>query len=128
MLRVHEPHNQVVLDRSVVIAGDPTLSFTYSLSYLSILGQPIEDLILIACDPSGSRVLDVILETPTLSSESAPSQTLSTIPFKARKRLIMRFLESDSFITLVDDKLGSRVADRCWAVADPYLRVSCQTI
>lgn len=25
--------------------------------------------------------------------------------------------------TLVDDRIGSRVVDRCWAFADPYLRV-----
>jgi len=36
----------------------------------------------------------------------------------------MRFLESQSFTRLVDDRLGSRIADRCWAIADPYLRVS----
>lgn len=91
----------------------------------SILSLPIEELLSIACDPSGSRVLDVILEPPSPSSPDTLSpQIPSTIPFKARKRLIMKFIESDGFITLVDDKLGSRVADRCWAAADPYLRVS----
>ena len=39
----------------------------------------------------------------------------------------MRFLESESFPRLVDDKLGSRIADRCWAIADPYIRVSTNT-
>jgi len=27
------------------------------------------------------------------------------------------------FHTLVDDRIGSRVGDRCWAFADPYLKV-----
>ncbi|KAF8314735.1 ARM repeat-containing protein, partial [Clavulina sp. PMI_390] len=102
MLRVHEPHNQVLLD--------------------SLLSQPIDDLLAIACDPSGSRVLDLLLEPNVSQPSDNPSPPPSTIPFKARKRLIMRFIESDSFVSLVDDKLGSRIADRCWAVADPYLR------
>lgn len=72
--------------------------------------QPIPDLLAVACDPSGSRVLDVILST----AEG------STISWKERRRLILKFL--DHFPALVDDKLGSRVADRAWAAADPYLR------
>ena len=83
----------------------------------SVLGLPIDNLLDIACDPSGSRVLDVVLDPQSSSIQN-------TIPQKARRRLIMRFLESQSFTRLVDDRLGSRIADRCWAIADPYLRVS----
>lgn len=77
-----------------------------------------------ACSPVASRVLDVILSTdPLAAAESGNHPTTSNpVPFKARRKLVMLFL--DHFTTLVDDKIGSRVADRCWAVADPYLRVS----
>jgi nucleolar protein 9 len=76
---------------------------------ISIGAISIEDLLAIACDPTGSRVLDVVLESPTVSP-------------RIRRKLIVNFV--GHFHSLVDDKLGSRVADRCWAVADPYLRVS----
>ncbi|KAF9518476.1 hypothetical protein BS47DRAFT_1289620 [Hydnum rufescens UP504] len=87
MLRLHEPYNEVVC--------------------ASIGAMSIENLLTIACDPTGSRVLDVVLESPTVSP-------------RIRRKLIVNFV--GHFHSLVDDKLGSRVADRCWAVADPYLR------
>lgn len=93
----------------------------------SLFAQPIDALLSMACSPIASRVLDVILsvDPPSPSTSSAavaqPSASTSTIPFKARRKLVMVFL--DHFTTLVDDKIGSRIADRCWAVADPYLRV-----
>ncbi|KAF8845591.1 ARM repeat-containing protein [Paxillus ammoniavirescens] len=73
-----------------------------SISLLSM-----EDLIGIAHNATSSRVLDAIFESPTVS-------------FKSKRRLTMSFI--GHYHTLVDDRIGSRVGDRCWAFADPYLR------
>jgi nucleolar protein 9 len=53
-------------------------------------------------------VLDAALESPTVS-------------LRSRKRLVISFI--GQFHLLVDDRIGSRVADRCLAAADPYLKV-----
>ena len=65
-----------------------------------------------ACDPTASRVLDVVLEG-------------QTVPQRAKQKLVLGFL--GHYHVLVDDRLGSRVADRCWAASDPYLKV-CSSI
>jgi nucleolar protein 9 len=43
------------------------------------------------------------------------------VPFKVKRTLVMSLI--GHYHTLVDDRIGSRVGDRCWAFADPYLRV-----
>lgn len=53
-------------------------------------------------------MLDVLLQSPT-------------VPFKEKRKFVMRFV--GTYHTLVDDRIGSRVGDNCWAFADPYLRV-----
>jgi nucleolar protein 9 len=68
----------------------------------------MEDLIRIAHNATGSRVLDVLFESPTVS-------------FKATRRFVMSLI--GHYHSLVDDRIGSRIGDRCWAFADPYLRV-----
>lgn len=68
----------------------------------------MEDLIRIAHNATSSRILDVLFESPTVS-------------FKAKRRFVMSLIGNYHY--LVDDRIGSRVADRCWAFADPYLRV-----
>jgi nucleolar protein 9 len=68
----------------------------------------MEELLTFAYHPTSSRVLDAIFESPTL-------------PFKVKRNFVMSFI--GHYHTLVDDRIGSRVADRCWAFADPYLRV-----
>ena len=45
----------------------------------------------------------------------------STVPLRSRKRLITSFI--GQFHLLADDRIGSRVADRCLKAADPYLKV-----
>ena len=70
--------------------------------------MPIEDLISLAHDVTGSRVLDVVLTSPTVG-------------FKDRRRFVTHFI--GHYHKLVDDRIGSRVGDNCWAFADPYLRV-----
>ncbi|KAI0347012.1 ARM repeat-containing protein [Trametopsis cervina] len=73
----------------------------------SIFAQPIEELIAMAQDATSSRVLDAILQS-------------STVPLKYKRRLVMNLI--GHYHTLVDDRIGSRVGDNCWAFADPYLK------
>jgi len=87
LLRLHPPHNQPVLD--------------------SLFSLSIEELLVTAYSVTASRVLDVLLESPT-------------VPAKAKRKLVMTFI--GHYHTLVDDRIGSRVGDRCWEHADPYLR------
>jgi hypothetical protein len=68
----------------------------------------MEDLLRLAHHPTSSRVLDAILESPTVS-------------FKVKRNFVISLI--GHYHLLVDDRIGSRVADRCWAFADPYLRV-----
>ncbi|KAF8511204.1 ARM repeat-containing protein [Gautieria morchelliformis] len=87
VLRLHEPHNSIVLE-----------------SLHSLLP---DELLALACNATSSRILDVALES-------------STVPLRSRKRLVTSFI--GQFHLLVDDRIGSRVADRCWEAADPYLK------
>lgn len=58
--------------------------------------------------PVASHVIDAALESPTVSP-------------KDRRKLLLRF--SGHYHELADDRLGSRVADKCWATADVFLKV-----
>ncbi|KAH7916121.1 armadillo-type protein [Hygrophoropsis aurantiaca] len=73
----------------------------------SIKALPMEELVSIAHNATSSRVLDAIFES-------------STVSFKAKRGFVMSLI--GHYHTLVDDRIGSRVGDRCWAFADPYLR------
>lgn len=66
------------------------------------------DVIQMAHHAMSSRVLDAVLES-------------ETVPKAAKRKLVMTFL--GRYHDLVDDRIGSRVGDRCWAYADPYLKV-----
>lgn len=68
----------------------------------------MDELISMAHDVTASRILDAVLQSPS-------------VPFKQKRRLVMNFI--GHYHTLVDDRIGSRVGDNCWAFADPYLRV-----
>lgn len=80
----------------------------YLWSFSSIEMQPVEELLALAHDKTSSRVLDVVFESPTVTR-------------KSKRALIMAFI--GQYHLLVDDKFGSRVGDRCWSNADPYLKV-----
>lgn len=80
--------------------------------FISIEAQPIEELLTLAHHKTSSRVLDVVFESPTVTP-------------KSKRALVMAFI--GHYHQLVDDKFGSRVADRCWDNADPYLKV-CRLI
>lgn len=108
MLKLPSPHYQVVLDRF-----DPPLCSRrtvadLTLLYSSIYAQSMEELIAMAHDVTASRVLDVILQSPAVT-------------FKEKRKFVMAFI--GHYHLLVDDRIGSRVGDNCWAFADPYLRV-----
>lgn len=68
----------------------------------------MEELLKLAHHPTSSRVLDAVIESHTVS-------------FKAKRQFVASFV--DHFHTLVDDRIGSRVADRFWLFADPSLKV-----
>ena len=68
----------------------------------------MEDRIRIAHNASGSRVFDALLESPK-------------IPVKIKRQFVIDFI--GHYHLLVDDKLGSRVGDRCWSFSDTYLKV-----
>jgi nucleolar protein 9 len=74
----------------------------------SIEVQPVEELLALAHHKTSSRVLDMVFESPTVTR-------------KSKRALVMAFL--GHYHQLVDDKFGSRVGDRCWDNADPYLKV-----
>ncbi|CAA7270741.1 unnamed protein product [Cyclocybe aegerita] len=73
----------------------------------SILSLPVEERIKIAHNAAGSRIYDVLLDAPT-------------VPAKTKRQFIMDFI--GHYHLLVDDKLGSRVGDRCWTFSDTYLK------
>lgn len=76
--------------------------------FCSIYSLSIDERIKIAHNSSGSRVFDALLDSPTVSP-------------KMKRQFVMDFI--GHYHTLVDDKLGSRVGDRCWAFSDTYLKV-----
>lgn len=77
----------------------------------SILALSVDERIKIAQNATGSRVFDALLESPTVTP-------------KIKRQFVMDFI--GHYHILVDDKLGSRVGDRCWAFSDTYLKV-CNT-
>ena len=70
--------------------------------------QSVEELLVWAQHKTSSHVLDMVFES-------------STVTRKSKRALIMAFI--GHYHLLVDDKFGSRVGDRCWDNADPYLKV-----
>ncbi|KAJ7047787.1 hypothetical protein C8F04DRAFT_1060117 [Mycena alexandri] len=87
LLRLPEPHNQVVSD---------------SLNSLSP-----EEMLAIAHHAISSRVLDALLDSPT-------------VPLKVKRQYVLSSI--GRYHLLVDDRIGSRVGDRCWAFSDTYLK------
>ncbi|GAA5824341.1 hypothetical protein JCM3770_001813 [Rhodotorula araucariae] len=86
-LRLHAPHQQVVLD--------------------SISALPFDSFLAISRSATSSRILDVLLTSPTT-------------PPRALRTFIMSLL--GQLHTIADDRIGSRVAERCFASADVYLK------
>lgn len=107
MLRLSEPHNQCVVDRCashyhcLIFHGSPD-DFTSSLT-----AMPTAELLSVCHNATSSRVVDAFIDSPT-------------VPAKAKRKFILSLIEH--YHELVDDRIGSRVGDRCWAAADPYLK------
>lgn len=75
----------------------------------SLLATPFERLLLFCSDPMASRVIDVFLD-----------ESNRAISHKDRRNFLRSLI--GHYDALASDRLGSRVADRCWAVADPFLK------
>jgi nucleolar protein 9 len=82
---------------------------TYSECITSVQAQSVEELLKLSRHPVSSRVLDAFLESPS-------------VPLRDKRKFLMGFM--GQYHVLVDDRIGSRVGDRCWAYADPFLKVS----
>ena len=67
-----------------------------------------QELLALTHHPAGSRVLDAVIDG-------------ATTPPRAR-RTLLRAMEAH-FADVIDDRIGARVGARCWAAADPYLKV-----
>ncbi|KAI0052589.1 ARM repeat-containing protein [Auriscalpium vulgare] len=87
LLHLSHPHNDAVIS--------------------SIQAMSVVEIIALAHNPTSSRVLDELLQSPT-------------VPSKAKRAFILSLI--GHYHVLVDDRIGSRVGDRCWASADPYLK------
>lgn len=61
-----------------------------------------------AHNPISSRIFDAVFESTTV------------LP-KVKRQFVMSFI--GHYHLLVDDRIGSRVGDRCWAFCDTYLKV-----
>lgn len=87
----------------------PNTPLLYLLTiFHSIQSQEIDQIIKMSRHPVSSRVLDVFLESPSVS-------------LRDKRNFLMSLM--GHYHTLVDDRIGSRVGDRCWTCADPYLKV-----
>ncbi|KAG8834892.1 Nucleolar protein 9 [Serendipita sp. 399] len=61
----------------------------------------------LAHDATSSRVIDAMLDSPVVTR-------------KTKRSVIMAYI--GQYEQLVNDRIGSRVGDRCWMNSDPYLK------
>ncbi|KZT55328.1 ARM repeat-containing protein [Calocera cornea HHB12733] len=73
----------------------------------SLESLPIPQRLALAHHATSARVIDALLESPT-------------VPHKNKRQWITAFL--GHYQELVDDRIGSRVGDLCWAKADTFLK------
>ncbi|KAH6896386.1 armadillo-type protein [Coprinopsis sp. MPI-PUGE-AT-0042] len=92
-----------ILLQSLLKLPEPHVNFVIN----PLLKLPVEDKIKLCHDPSASRVYDAFLESPDIQS-------------KCKRQFVMDFI--GHYHELVDDRIGSRVVDRCWAFCDTYLK------
>ncbi|QRV72650.1 Pumilio-family RNA binding repeat [Ceratobasidium sp. AG-Ba] len=103
MLRFSDPHNQVIVRRQALLRL--LAPNTYEL--FSIQAQGIGWILSISRSPVSSRVLDAFLESPSVQTRD-------------KRKFLLELI--GHYHSLVDDRIGSRVGDRCWQCADPYLK------
>ncbi|KAJ7162618.1 armadillo-type protein [Mycena crocata] len=100
----HEPKVQgAVLLQSLLRLPEPH----NRLVIASLNSLPIEDILAMTHHAISSRVLDALLDSVT-------------VPPKVKRQFVLSFI--GSYHLLVDDRIGSRVGDRCWAFSDTYLK------
>ncbi|TRM68525.1 armadillo-type protein [Schizophyllum amplum] len=73
----------------------------------SLTALPLDERLKIAHHPTSSRVIDAIFESPSVSPKVKREYTLTWL---------------DHLPALVDDRIGSRVAERLFISADTYLK------
>ncbi|KAG8762568.1 Nucleolar protein 9 [Ceratobasidium sp. 423] len=73
----------------------------------SIHAQSTDEILNLSRHPISSRILDAFLDSPS-------------VPLRDKRKFLLSLI--GSYHLLVDDRIGSRVGDRCWACADPFLR------
>lgn len=73
----------------------------------SLVDQPLKTITAYAKSPMASHLLDVVL-------------TAETVPMKYRRRLINILIPQMK--ELLDDKIGSRVAEKVWESSDGYTK------
>ncbi|KAI0676770.1 ARM repeat-containing protein [Trametes maxima] len=99
-----EPTTQgAVLLQSILRLPAPDVDVV--LNSLQAIG--VDEVIKMAHHVTSSRVLDALLES-------------LTVAHKDKRKFVMSLL--GHYHVLVDDRIGSRVGERCWAFADPYLK------
>ncbi|GAA5909637.1 RNA-binding RNA processing protein NOP9 [Sporobolomyces salmoneus] len=86
-LKLHAPHQQVVFD--------------------SIASMDLEAVLALTRSATSSRVLDVLLTSPTT-------------PPRALRTFLMSLI--GHYPAVASDRIGSRIAEKCFAVADVYLK------
>ncbi|GAA5868952.1 hypothetical protein JCM16303_000316 [Sporobolomyces ruberrimus] len=86
-LKLHAPHQQVIFD--------------------SIASMDLEAVLALTRSATSSRVLDVLLTSPTT-------------PPRALRTFLMSLL--GHYPAVASDRIGSRIAEKCFAVADVYLK------
>ncbi|KAK4049232.1 Nucleolar protein 9 [Microbotryomycetes sp. JL221] len=73
----------------------------------SVQALSFDNLLPLTRDPTASRVIDAMLSSPT-----TPPRAIRTFLLSLKGH----------YHTLADDRIGSRVAERCWQTADVYLK------
>ncbi|KAF9531020.1 armadillo-type protein [Crepidotus variabilis] len=73
----------------------------------SIFALNIDERIHFSHNPTSSRVFDLLLDSPS-------------VPAKSKRQFVMDFI--GHYHILVDDKIGSRIGDRCWSFSDTFLK------
>ncbi|KAJ3990394.1 armadillo-type protein [Lentinula detonsa] len=104
----NEPSSQSTIQGSLLLQNLLKLSSPHNQPVIDSLATlDSSELLKIAHNATSSRVLDVLLDS-------------ETVPIKAKRSFVQSFI--GSYHLLVDDRIGSRVGDRCFAFADTYLK------
>ncbi|KAJ4472084.1 armadillo-type protein [Lentinula aciculospora] len=104
----HDPSSQPSIQGSLLLQSLLKLPPPHNqLVINSLAALDSSELLKFAHNATSSRVLDVLLDS-------------ATVPIKAKRTFVQSFI--GSYHILVDDRIGSRVGDRCFAFADTYLK------